>query len=99
MRFAKPYNFFSLDSFSLTVQSSGTSPQVYFRLYDSDGELRNTTGPIANTSGARVGTTIASAAWPSASFALGTFSIEIELKGVAGDVVKVNSLSYTMTVQ
>ena len=99
MRFAKPFNFFSLDSFSLTVQSSGTSPQVFFRLYDSEGDLRNTTGPIANTSGARVGTTIVSSAWPSASFSLGTISIEIELKGVAGDVVKVNSLSYVMTVQ
>ena len=44
-------------------------------------------------------TTIASSAWPSASFSSGTFSIEIELKGVAGDVVKINSLAYDMTVQ
>ena len=99
MRFALPYNYVSLDNLYIQVESTGATSQVFLRLYDSNGDLRNTTGPIANTFGAMSVTTIASSAWPSASFSSGTFSIEIELKGVAGDVVKINSLAYDMTVQ
>ena len=50
MRIALPYNYVSLDNFTLGVESTGATSQVYFRLYDSGGDLRNTTGPIANTS-------------------------------------------------